>query len=120
MLCDLRLSVRSEMDQPDIVPGVSSLHPMVQVVNRVTSEAGEDEESQEEEGGQGVRTAVWPVRHVTLRLRDRDPDTSVTPQYSFSQTSDASDSLVCQLIMQSGINGEHNEKQICSIRVFIE
>ena len=102
------------MDQPDIVPGVSSLHPVMQVVDRVASEAREDKESQEEEGGQGVRTAVWPVRHVTLRLRDRDPGTSVTPQYSFSQTSDASDNLVCEPIMQSGINGEHNEKQISS------
>ena len=47
------------MDQPDIIPGVSSLHPMVQVVNRMASEAGEDKQSQEEEGGQGVtRTAV--------------------------------------------------------------
>ena len=71
-------------------------------------EARGDEESQEEKGGQGVmRTAVWPVRHVTTGLRVRAPGTSVTPQYSFGQTSDASDSLVCELIMQSGINGEH-------------
>ena len=46
------------MDQPDIVPGVSSLHPVMQVVDRVATEAREDEDSQEEEGGQGVRTAV--------------------------------------------------------------
>ena len=68
------------MDQPDIVPGVRPLHPMVQVVNRVAGEAREDEESQvEEEGGQGsVRTAVWRVRHVNTGLRDRDPNTSVS------------------------------------------
>ena len=113
--CDLRLSVWSEVYQPNIVPGVSSLHAMVQVVDRMAREAREDEESQEDEGGQGVmRTVVWPVRHVTTGLRVWDPGTSVTPQYSFSQTSDASDSLVCELIMQSGINGEHNEKQISS------
>ena len=46
------------MYQPNIVPGVGSLHAMVQVVNRMAREAREDEESQEDEGGQGVMRTV--------------------------------------------------------------